>query len=213
MMAWLYIGTFGSFVGYAAAFPLLQKTQFPEHAGRFAFLGPLVGSLARPLGGRVADRLGGAKVTFASFVMMALATLCAVRAIDAHDFAAFLTTFIVLFVVSGAGNGSAFRMIPVLFKNEHIARLKDDAPESREAALRSARIEGAAALGLVSAIGACGGYLIPRTFAASIEHTGSVHGALVSFLVFYGTCMALTWGVYVVPRLEAGDARARRTES
>ena len=75
IMAWLYIGTFGSFIGYSAAFPLLLKTQFPEVTANLAFLGPLVGSIARPLGGKLADRIGGARVTFWNFVVMALATL------------------------------------------------------------------------------------------------------------------------------------------
>ncbi len=69
-MAWLYIGTFGSFIGYSAAFPLLLKTQFPTITANLAFLGPLVGSLARPLGGRLADRIGGARVTFWNFLVM-----------------------------------------------------------------------------------------------------------------------------------------------
>src|SRR5205807_2588894 len=71
VMSWLYVGTFGSFVGYSAAFPLLLKTQFPGAPGNLAFLGALVGSIARPLGGKLADRVGGARVTVCNFVAMA----------------------------------------------------------------------------------------------------------------------------------------------
>jgi MFS transporter, NNP family, nitrate/nitrite transporter len=63
VMSWLYIGTFGSCIGYSAAFPLLLKTQFPAITRGYAFLGPLVGSVARPLGGLLGDKVGGARVT------------------------------------------------------------------------------------------------------------------------------------------------------
>src|SRR5262249_18361279 len=90
IMSWLYIGTFGSFVGFSAAFPLLLKTQFPEVTTNLAFLGALVGSIARPLGGKLADRIGGAKVTFWNFVAMTAASLALVGAVEAHNFALFL---------------------------------------------------------------------------------------------------------------------------
>src|SRR5438552_14433124 len=75
IMSYIYIGTFGSFIGYSAAFPLLIKTQFPAYSVGLAFLGPLVGSLSRPFGGLLADKIGGAKVTFWNFIAMAAATL------------------------------------------------------------------------------------------------------------------------------------------
>src|SRR5947209_15036168 len=86
IMSWLYIGTFGSFIGYSAAFPLLLKTQFPMVTANLAFLGPLVGSLARPLGGKLADRIGGARVTFWNFLVMGLAAFGVLYALDAHSF-------------------------------------------------------------------------------------------------------------------------------
>jgi len=210
-MAWLYIGTFGSFIGYSAAFPLLLKTQFPEHAANLAFLGPLVGSIARPLGGRLADAKGGTRVTFWTFLAMACATVAVIHFVDAREFGGFLLMFLVLFVTTGIGNGSTFRMIPVIFRNEKLSAVEGRGPEAREAALKAARIESAAVLGFVSAIGACGGYLVPRSFGASIQATGSVHLALVSFLVFYGTCVGLTWACYM--RRKAPSVAVPRWES
>ncbi len=106
IMSWLYVGTFGSFIGYSAAFPLLIKTQFPEITVAVAFLGPLVGSVARPLGGLLADKLGGARVTFWNFVAMGVATIGVIYAVQTKDFAAFLTMFLILFITTGVGNGS-----------------------------------------------------------------------------------------------------------
>jgi NNP family nitrate/nitrite transporter-like MFS transporter len=197
VMAWLYIGTFGSFIGYSAAFPLLLKTQFPEVTVNLAFLGALVGSVARPFGGYLADRLGGTRVTFWNFVAMGLATVAVVHFVDTREFAGFLAAFLVLFVTTGLGNGSTYRMIPVIFKNERLRELRQPGPEARDAALRAARIESATVLGFVAAVGACGGYLIPRSFGASLKATGSPHQALVCFVFFYVTCVALTWIFYM----------------
>ncbi|HSU39971.1 MAG TPA: MFS transporter, partial [Polyangiaceae bacterium] len=114
IMAWLYIGTFGSFIGYSAAFPLLLKTQFPHVTTNLAFLGALVGSVARPLGGKLADRIGGARITFVNFLIMGLATLGVIHFLGTQNFAGFLAMFLVLFITTGVGNGSTFRMIPVI---------------------------------------------------------------------------------------------------
>jgi NNP family nitrate/nitrite transporter-like MFS transporter len=197
IMSWLYIGTFGSFIGYSAAFPLLLKTQFPEVAANLAFVGPLVGSLARPLGGKLADRIGGTRVTFWNFVAMAVAALGVIQAVSHHRFAAFVAMFLVLFVTTGVGNGSTYRMIPVIFRNAKLREAARGGPEAREAALKAARIEGATVLGFVAAVGACGGYLIPRAFGASIKATGSVGTALSVFVAFYATCIGLTWFCYM----------------
>ena len=195
VIAWLYIGTFGSFVGYSAAFPLLLKTQFTSAPANLAFLGALVGSIARPLGGKLADRIGGARVTVWNFVAMAAATVGVLWALRTGSFPAFLTMFLALFVTTGIGNGSTFRMVPAIFRTE---RLRDvTTEEGRIAALDHARRDGAAVLGLSSAIGALGGYFIPRSFGASIAATGSPSTALACFLAFYGTCIGLTWWHYL----------------
>jgi NNP family nitrate/nitrite transporter-like MFS transporter len=197
VMAWLYIGTFDSFIGYSAAFPLLLKTQFPAISVGIAFLGPLVGSVARPLGGLLADRVGGARVTFWNFVVMGVATISVMHYVEIKSFAGFLVMFLILFVTTGIGNGSTFRMIPSIFRAEKLREAKGLGNAARTLALRSAGIESAAVLGFTSAIGACGGYLIPRGFGASIAATGGPNLALEVFLTFYVTCVALTWRYYL----------------
>jgi MFS transporter, NNP family, nitrate/nitrite transporter len=205
IMALLYIGTFGSFIGYSAAFPLLIKTQFPEVTANLAFLGPFVGSLVRPFGGYLADKLGGTRVTFYNFVAMGLATVAVVHYVDDHAFAGFLAAFLALFVTTGLGNGSTYRMIPVIFRNEKLRELRHPTAEEKDAALRVARIESATVLGFVAAIGACGGYVIPRSFGASLKATGSPHQALVCFLVFYAACVGLTWTFYMRRKVPAAS--------
>lgn len=196
VMAWLYIGTFGSFIGYSAAFPLLLKTQFPQVTANLAFLGALVGSIARPLGGKLADRMGGTRVTLWNFVLMGAATIGVIVFLHQHAFVGFLAMFLVLFVTTGLGNGSTFRMIPVIFRREHLRAVAGQGAEAERRALETARRESAAVLGVAGAIGACGGYLIPRSFGASIHATGGVALALQCFLGFYATCVALTWWFY-----------------
>jgi MFS transporter, NNP family, nitrate/nitrite transporter len=197
IVAWLYVGTFGSFVGFSAAFPLLLKTQFPDAPGHLAFLGPLVGSVIRPIGGKLADRLGGAKVTFWNFAAMTLSSMFLLWALDKRDFGLFLGAFLALFVTSGVGNGSTFRMIPVIFRTLHLRRANEDSEAARIAALNVARRETAAVIGLVAALGAVGGYLIPRAFGAAIKATGSPALAIQYFVFFYLTCVATTWWCYL----------------
>ena len=197
VMSWLYIGTFGSFIGYSAAFPLLIKTQFPAITIAVAFLGPLVGSVSRPFGGLLADKVGGARVTFWNFVAMAAATLGVMYYVDIKSFPGFLAMFLVLFITTGIGNGSTFRMIPSIFREEKLRAAKGSGEAGRLNAIKAAATESAAVIGFVSAIGACGGYLIPRGFGASIAATGGPHLALEVFLTFYLSCIALTWWYYL----------------
>jgi MFS transporter, NNP family, nitrate/nitrite transporter len=197
LMSYIYIGTFGSFIGYSAAFPLLLKTQFPEVTISIAFLGPLLGSLSRPLGGLLADKVGGAIVTFWNFIAMSAATMGVMYFVSIKDFTGFLTMFLILFLATGIGNGSTYRMIPSIFREEKRRQSKGLGEAERVAAIKAASIESAAALGFIGAVGACGGYLIPRSFGASIAATGGPHLALAVFLAFYVTCIALTWRVYL----------------
>jgi MFS transporter, NNP family, nitrate/nitrite transporter len=197
LMSYIYIGTFGSFIGYSAAFPLLLKTQFPEVTVGVAFLGPLVGSLSRPLGGLLADKVGGAIVTFWNFIAMGAATIGVMYFVSTKDFHGFLTMFLILFVSTGIGNGSTYRMIPSIFREEKLREMRSLGEAGRALAVKAASIESAAALGFIGAVGACGGYLIPRGFGASIAATGSPHLALAVFLIFYLTCIAITWQYYL----------------
>jgi MFS transporter, NNP family, nitrate/nitrite transporter len=199
LMCWLYIGTFGSFIGYSAAFPRLIQTQFPGvDPLQYAFLGPLLGATIRPLGGWISDKFGGARVTFWNFIVMVLAAGGVIYFIRAGDrpgaFLGFFAMFLVLFTTTGIGNGSTFRMIPVIFLNQHSRGLRD--AEALDLARRGAEREASAVLGFTSAIGAYGGFFIPLSYGYSIEQTGSPEAALWGFIVFYLTCIAITWWYY-----------------
>jgi MFS transporter, NNP family, nitrate/nitrite transporter len=197
IMSFIYIGTFGSFIGYSAAFPLLIKTQFPAVTIGIAFLGPLVGSLARPFGGLLADKIGGAIITFWNFIAMAAATIGVLYFVGTKDFTGFLAMFLILFVTTGIGNGSTYRMIPSIFREENLRKAQGKGEAARVLAIKTAGIESGAALGFIGAIGACGGYLIPSGFGKSIAITGGPQLALVIYLGFYATCLALTWWFYL----------------
>ena len=206
IMAFLYVGTFGSFIGYSAAFPLLIKTQFPAVTIAIAFLGPLVGSLSRPFGGLLADKVGGAIVTFWNFIAMAAATIGVLYFVGTKDFTGFLVMFLILFVTTGIGNGSAYRMIPSIFREENLRKAQGKGEAGRAMAMKTAGIESGAALGFIGAIGACGGYFIPSSFGKSIAATGGPALALEMFLGFYVVCLALTWWFYLRRTSEKASA-------
>jgi NNP family nitrate/nitrite transporter-like MFS transporter len=197
IMAFLYVGAFGSFIGYSAAFPLLIKTQFPAVTIAIAFLGPLLGSLSRPLGGLLADKVGGAIITFWNFIVMAAATIGVLYFVGHKDFTGFLVMFLILFVTTGVGNGSTYRMIPSIFREENLRKARGTGDAGRALAMKTASIESGAAVGFIGAIGACGGYLIPSGFGQSIAATGGPQLALEIYLAFYATCLAVTWWCYL----------------
>jgi NNP family nitrate/nitrite transporter-like MFS transporter len=191
VISFLYIGTFGSFIGFGAAFPLLIKHSFPEiTVAHIAFLGALVGSVSRPFGGKLADLVGGAWVTVCAFVVMGVGILSAIAALNAGSFTWFLLSFLVLFIASGAGNGSTYRMIPAVFRQT--TKDLDGSPEPARA-----RREAAACIGIASAVGAYGGFLVPRGFAMSNEQYGSLVPALYTFCGFYIVCLAITYFCYL----------------
>ncbi len=202
LICWLYIGTFGSFIGYSAGFPMLIKTQFPEvNALTFAFLGPLVGALARPVGGVLADKLGGAVLTFWVFVLMMMSVVGVLYFLPSGgsggNFAGFLALFMLLFVLTGIGNASVFRMIPVIFRTMRERELgANPTDEDKAIAARRAGIESAAVIGFSSAIGGYGGFFIPKSYGSSIALTGGPEMALYGFIIFYATCLAITWWWY-----------------
>jgi MFS transporter, NNP family, nitrate/nitrite transporter len=215
-ISFLYIGTFGSFIGYSAALPLLIKLQFPElNPLQFAFLGPLVGSVARPLGGWLSDRYGGATVTFWNFLVMLAAALGVIAVLASGSFAAFLAMFMVLFVTTGIGNGSTFRIVPTVFLRDRLAEAEGQGEAARATAERAGRFEAAAVLAFSSAIGAYGGFLIPQGFSRSITATGGPELALMIFAIFYVACLAVTWWCYVrtaSDALQSAPARAALAE-
>jgi NNP family nitrate/nitrite transporter-like MFS transporter len=128
---------------------------------------------------------------------MGAATIGVVYFVNVKDFGGFLTMFLILFITTGIGNGSTYRMIPSIFREENLQKAKGAGESGRSLALKTASIESAAALGFIGAIGACGSYLIPRSFGASIAATGSPNLALEGFLVFYAACVAITWWFYL----------------
>ncbi|HET9595226.1 MAG TPA: NarK family nitrate/nitrite MFS transporter [Anaeromyxobacteraceae bacterium] len=201
LMCWLYAGTFGSFIGYSAGLPLLIKSQFPGvDPVRYAFLGPLVGALARPVGGWLSDRLGGARVTFWNFVAMTAAAAGVLAFLpgggDGGSFVGFLAMFLALFTTSGIGNGSTFRMIPVIFATFHERRTAGDGAAAREGGKRDAAKESAAVIGFSSAVAAYGAFFIPRAFGVSMKATGSPAAAILGFIAVYLSCLVVTWWCY-----------------
>lgn len=212
IMCWLYTGTFGSFIGYSAGFPLLARIAFPEvNAFAYAFLGPLVGALSRSLTGWVADRWGGARVTFWVFVGMAIGVLGVLYFLGAGSWPGFFATFLFLFFVTGVGNASTFQMIPAIMRAE-MDRVMPTA--DNDTRIRQADKESAAIIGFSSAIAAYGAFFIPMAYGLSITQTGGAQAALWWFFAFYLTCIATTWWFYTRPGgllrdIERGMARRR----
>lgn len=197
LMCWLYTGTFGTFIGMSAGFPLLTKLVFPEFdALRYAFIGPLVGALSRALTGWVADRFGGARVTLVVFMAMIAAIAGMIWFLDAGDFWGFFAMVLVLFLASGVGNASTFQMIPNIMRSE-MTRLAPhlDAENQRMQAERKS----AAIIGFTSAIAAYGAFYIPKAYGSSIEMTGTANAALWGFMAFFVSCALLTWITYSGP--------------
>lgn len=195
IMALLYVGCFGSFIGYSFAFGLVLQTQFgrtPLQAASLTFVGPLLGSLVRPVGGALADRYGGARITLGAFVAMAAATGVVVLASVRESLPVFLVGFTALFALSGLGNGSTYKMIPGIFQAQALAR----GLGGEEAAAHGRRMSGAA-MGLIGAVGALGGLGINLAFREAFSASGEGTTAFVAFLGFYAVCCAVTWAVYL----------------
>lgn len=186
VMTWLYVMTFGSFIGYANAFPKLIDDVFvtPTNGlvtSKYIWIGAAVGAFIRPVGGWLSDRLGGARVTqWDTWIMVAstilagyLVKLAGQSETPEKYFIPFVVTFVVLFATTGIGNGSTFRMIPIIFSKEQAGPV----------------------LGWTSAIAAYGAYLIPKIFATQIK-AGTPEYALYGFAVYYASCLAVNWWFY-----------------
>ncbi|MCP8939561.1 MFS transporter [Alsobacter sp. SYSU M60028] len=198
VMCWLYTGTFGSFIGFSAAFPLLAKVLFPDvNALQYAFLGPLVGAVARAGSGKACDRIGGGRITLWVFIAMSLGVLGVLYAIGIKGqpiaFPVFFASFLFLFAATGVGNASTFQMIPAIMRKE-VARLEPGMTPAER--IRQSDKEAAAIIGFTSAVAAFGAFFIPKSFGSSIALTGGAEAALYGFLAFYLSCIAITWFVY-----------------
>ena len=200
VLALLYIGTFGSFIGFASVFPKLIVDQFPAFSSfevgtaalSLAFLGALVGSIARPFGGRLADRFGGAIVTVCSFATMSIGSFAVLLVLPTGNFWAFLGCFLVIFTATGVGNGATYRMIPSVF-----AARSGVADAQVQPGDVGTQRKTAAALGLIAAIGAYGGFVIPQVLGLSKTSTGSYSDAIIGFVVAYLVLMAVTAFFYL----------------
>ena len=192
IMTWLYTMTFGSFIGYSAAFPLLIKIVFGELPDgsvnpnaikefSYAWLGPLVGSLIRPIGGWLSDKWGGAFVTQWNTVVMIAAILGVTYYVKLASpsqtpeiyFLPFLLLFLLLFITTGIGNGSTFRMIPIIFEPNQAGPV----------------------LGWTSAVAAYGAFIIPRVFGGQINE-GHLEYALYGIAIYYLSCLVVNWWFY-----------------
>lgn len=228
VMSFLYIGTFGSFIGFSFAFGQVLQINFLAggdtaahaslHAAQIAFIGPLLGSVSRPIGGKLSDRVGGGRVTLYTFVAMIFAAGILVTAgvlddgtagaASAGQLVAYVTGFILLFILSGLGNGSTYKMIPSIFEAK--AQGRDDWNRDEKAAW--SRSMSGALIGFAGAIGALGGVFINVVLRASyVSDAKSATNAFWVFLAFYMICAFVTWFVFLrmkTSRAGAGEQSA-----
>jgi NNP family nitrate/nitrite transporter-like MFS transporter len=203
IISFLYVGTFGSFIGFGFAFGQVLLVQFAERfdtpvkAAYLTFLGPLLGSSIRPVGGRLADRLGGSRVTLCNFLAMAAGAAVVLLAATLESLPLFVAGFVCLFALTGLGNGSTYKMIPAVFQAK--ARLAIEHGADPEDAGRRARRLSRALIGIAGAVGAVGGVLVNLTLRQSFLAYRSADGAYVAFIGFYLLCAATTWVVYRRP--------------
>lgn len=223
VISFLYIGTFGSFIGFSFAFAQVLQinylaggdtaAQAALHAAQISFLGPLLGSIARPYGGKLADRIGGGRITLYSFVAMMFATgvlVATATVADRHhgvangaQMACYVLGFIMLFVLSGIGNGSTYKMIPVIFE----AKAADMDALGREDKAAWARRMSGALIGFAGAAGGLGGVFINLVLRASyVSPAKSATNAFWVFLVFYVVCAVVTWVVFLRVRTAVAPA-------
>lgn len=199
ILGMLYLATFGSFIGFSAGFAMLAKTQYPQvDIIHLAFFGPLLGALARSAGGMMSDKFGGVRVTTLNFMLMTLFSALLFLTLPGSRGASFFSFYVVfmgLFLTAGLGSGSTYQMIAVIFRQrtqQRMLALGHSAQEAQHVAITDT----AAALGFISALGAIGGFFIPKAFGTSLAMTGSPIGAMKIFLIFYLICLVVTWLLY-----------------
>lgn len=229
VMSFLYIGTFGSFIGFSFAFGQVLQINFLAggdtaaqaslHAAQIAFIGPLLGSISRPFGGKLSDKVGGGRVTLYTFIAMIFAAGILVTAGVLDDamagaatggqMAAYVTGFILLFILSGLGNGSTYKMIPSIFE----AKAQGHDEWSREEKAAWSRSMSGALIGFAGAVGALGGVFINVVLRASyVSDAKSATNAFWVFLGFYVICALVTWLVFLrvqTSRAGAGEQSGR----
>ena len=214
VMSFLYIGTFGSFIGFSFAFGQVLQINFLAggdnaaqaslHAAQIAFVGPLLGSISRPFGGKLSDRIGGGKVTLYTFIAMifAAAILVATGVLDdgmkgaatGAQMTGYVVGFILLFILSGLGNGSTYKMIPSIFEAK--AQGRDEWSRDEKAAW--SRSMSGALIGFAGAVGALGGVFINVVLRASyVGEAKSATNAFWVFMGFYVICAIVTWAVFL----------------
>lgn len=227
----LYVCTFGSWIGFSFAFGQVLEVNFTAngetakhaslHAAQIAFVGPLLGSLARIYGGRLADRISGSRVTLGVLAGMIVAAGMLVGISTYTDYAAATTTttmvddvvevvgiigFMALFILSGMGNGSVFKLIPSVFEARSRSLLVTDAERRHWARAMSGSL-----IGICSAVGALGGVGINLALRESYLRSGTETSAYWAFLASYGVAAVLTWMLYVrrpVSETMVRDAKA-----
>ncbi len=236
VMSFLYIGTFGSFIGYSFALPLVIKTTFPDflaghpfiatYLAGLGFVGALIGSVARPLGGWLSDKVGGARVTLVCFLGMAVFTGTAIAGVQNRSFPVFFSSYMMIFLLAGMGNGSTYKMIPAIFATlgRREAAAKNVDPNSVAVNFKQ---QAAAVIGIAGAIGAFGGFLIQvvlrqanldvsalikaattpaQKVAIASEHADWSIPALQVFLVSYLIFAVTTWYFYMQKSSDLAEA-------
>lgn len=194
----LYMGTYGTFIGFSATFPLLAGGLFPAYnVAHYAFIGPMVGALSRSLGGWLGDRFGGGISTCLGYLLMIIATLGICFSLpaggsDHGNFSLFFGMFTLAFFAAGLGNGAAYLLAPKVF----MMQARQQFPDDPDAAYKLGGRHGAAAMGVSAVVASIGGFIIPKSIGSALDISGSAGPALLAFCVFYLVGLVVAWWQY-----------------
>jgi len=196
----LYLSSYGTFLGFSAAFPLLARVMFPlENALPYAFIGPMLCALSRPVGGWLGDRIGGGITTVCCNVLMALGTLGILISLPTESyngsFWLFLSMFQLIYLAAGVGNGSSFQLAPKVFMIKASLEAQQSGEPLAQAYARGGR-NGALAMNISSVGAALGGFVIPKSFGSSLAWFNSFVPAFMLFILFYVLSSVLAWMHY-----------------